>query len=143
MSDEKRDARAVAEAIREAAVGSIDVPVTLEIVPTDPADLPAAMVRMLPGDPVVRRYRCGDWIGRQKWALYLRVDARDTARRIEAVAKLQGASERLEAAALRLPAGYEHRGTEADGTPTMQDATEGYETWQVTFETQFKRYRTR
>lgn len=143
MSGEQRDARAVAAAIHEAAIASIDVPATLEIIPTDPGDLPAAMVRMLPGDPVVRRYRCGDWIGRQRWALYLRADARDTEQRVDAVAKLQEASERLEAAALRLPEGYEHRSTEADGTPAMQDAAEGYETWQVTFETQFKRYRTR
>lgn len=141
MSDEKRDARAVADAVYAAAAGTMDAPVTLEIVPTEPGELPAAMVRMLPGDPVVRRYRCGDWIGRQKWALYLRVDARDTSQRVEAVARLQEASDRLEALALDLPQGYEHRATEADGTPTMQDATADYETWQVTFETQFKRYR--
>lgn len=141
MSDEKRDARAVVAAVYVAAADAVDAPVTLEIIPVEPESLPAAMVRMLPGDPVARRYRCGDWIGRQKWALYLRVDARDTAQRVEAVATLQEASDRLEAAPLDLPEGFEHRSTEADGTPTMQDAAEGYETWQVTFETQFKRYR--
>lgn len=142
MSDE-RGTRAVADALYTMAEGLVDGSVGLEIVPTDPADLPAAMVQMLPGDPVRRRYKNGDWIGIQKWALYLRVSARDEAQRVRAIETIQDATDRLEDAEPDLPAGFDFRGTEADGTPTMRDATEDYETWQVTFTTEFKRTRER
>lgn len=142
MSDE-RGVRAVADALYTMAEGIMDMPTTLEIVPTDPADLPAAMVQMLPGDPVRKKYKNGGWIGAQKWALYLRVSARDEAQRISAIETLQEATDRIEDAAPELPEGCEYRGTAADGTPTMKDATEDYETWQVTFATEFKRTRER
>ena len=142
MSDE-RGTRAVADALYTMAAELVDAPAGLEIVPTEPADLPAAMVQMLPTDPVRRRYKNGDWIGVQKWALYLRVDARDTGQRVDAIGTLQAATDRVEDAVPDLPAGFEFRGTEADGTPTMRDATEDYETWQVTFVTEYKRTRER
>ena len=121
----------------------MDAPTTLEIVPTAPAELPAAMVQMLPGDPVRKRYKNGDWVGVQRWALYLRVAVRDTEQRVGAVEVLQEATDRIEDAVPDLPAGCEFRGTAADGTPTMRDAAEDYETWQVTFSTEFKRTRER
>lgn len=142
MSDEQ-GIRAVADALYTMAERVMDAPTTLEIVPTAPAELPAAMVQMLPGDPVRKRYKNGDWVGVQRWALYLRVAVRDTEQRVGAVEVLQEATDRIEDAVPDLPAGCEFRGTAADGTPTMRDATEDYETWQVTFSTEFKRTRER
>lgn len=142
MSDEKKDARTVAAAIYQAVADSANMPVTLEIVPTSPEDLPAAMVRMLPTkQPVVRRYGCGDWVGRQLWGICYRVDVRDNAQRTEAVAVLQGLADNAESLIPLLPEGIEFQGTEASDMPTLIDATSDYETWQVTFTTKFKRRR--
>ncbi len=91
MSDEQ-GIRAVADALYTMAERVMDAPTTLEIVPTAPAELPAAMVQMLPGDPVRKRYKNGDWVGVQRWALYLRVAVRDTEQRVGAVEVLQEAT---------------------------------------------------
>lgn len=144
MSDEKRDARTVAAAIYQAVAESASIPVTLEIIPTNPADLPAAMVRMLPTkQPIVKRYGCGDWVGRQLWGICYRVDARDNAQRTEAVAVLQALADDAESLIPLLPEGIEFQGTEASDMPALIDATNDYETWQVTFATEFKRRRAR
>lgn len=131
--------RAVADALLRLAQSVMGEPTTLEIIPTDPLELPAAMVQMLPGSSIVKKYKSGDWIGRQSWALYLRLAAPDTEQRVSAIERLQRATDRIEDAAIKLPTGFEFRSTVADGTPTMRDATEAYETWQVTFATEFKR----
>lgn len=143
MTNDGMDVRGVADAIYTMVERALDVPVGLEIVTVRPEEMPAAMVQMLPGDPVVKRYRCGDWIGSQRWALYLRVAVRDTAGRIDAVAALSGAADILEAAAPDMPTGYWFQRTETLTSPAMRDATDDYETWQVTFATQFKRTRER
>ena len=91
MSDEQ-GIRAVADALYTMAERVMDAPTTLEIVPTAPAELPAAMVQMLPGDPVRKRYKNGDWVGVQRWALYLRVAVRDMARVDDTQLKNTGAN---------------------------------------------------
>ena len=57
---------------------------------------PCAMVRVLPGDPVVRRYRAGGGVFRVAYAVYLRVRAPSQDGRVAGIELLRGLAARVE-----------------------------------------------
>ena len=58
-------------------------PVNLETAPADGST--ALMLRTLAASKIVRRYKSGGYIARYEFAVWLRVGARDTAARLEAM----------------------------------------------------------
>lgn len=62
-----------------------------------PEGLPAAMVKVSPGDPVVRRYRSGGGVYRIGYEVYLKAHAATQAARIAALERLRGLAARIEA----------------------------------------------
>ena len=134
----------VAACLFLAAAKEYEDALTFEIVPTDPAQLPAAMVRMLStSDPVVRAYRCGDCIARQRWAVCYRVNVHSDEQRADAVAAIEQLAQVACDAVPELPAGCEFYQTTTTDVPTLIEATSDYETWQVSLETTYKRIRLR
>jgi len=136
MSDE--DVKVVTDSVLTMAEQLLGVSVGLEVITTKAAEMPQMMVQTLPCETVVRRYRCGDYIGQHEWALYLRVAAGDTQGRLDAVRTLTDAAEAVRKAVPPMPAGFTFMSTTGGVTPTMVDATEQYETYRVDFTTQYK-----
>ena len=62
-----------------------------------PAGSPAAMVKVSPGDPLVRRYRSGGGVYRVAYEVYVRVHAPDQAGRIAGLELLRGLAARIQA----------------------------------------------
>ena len=121
-----------------------DEVVTFEVMPVDPIDMPGYMVRMLDTtDAVVRAYRCGDTIRRQRWAVCVRVDATSDAQRAEAVAEVDDLAEAARDAVPSLPSGFEFHTTSSTRMPSLTAANDVYDTWQVTLETTYMRRRLR
>lgn len=136
------DVGVMTDAVLTAAEDALATPVQLEIITTDPEEMPQAMVQTLPSE-VVRRYKNGDYIARHNWRLHLRVPVSDTAERIDAIESLSEIAAAIRRTVPPMPAGYEFAGTRGGATPVLEDATEAFETYQVTFETEFKRSRER
>lgn len=136
------DVGVMTDAILTAAEAALGSPVQLEIITTDPAEMPQAMVQTLPSE-IVRRYKNGDYVGRHNWRLYLRIPVADTGERVDAIESLSEFAAAIRRTVPPMPAGFEFAGTRGGATPVLEDATEAFETYQVTFETEFKRSRER
>ena len=66
---------------------------------------PCAMVKVSPGDPLVRRYRSGGGVYRVAYEVYVRVHAPDQAGRVAGLELLRGLAARIQAG--ETPAGPE------------------------------------
>lgn len=120
------------------------VPVSLEIISTKKENLPAAMQQSLPSSRVVKAYKSGSYIGEYRWSLFLRVAVEDTNGRLAASLLLQEAAEEAENTIPVMPQGFTFYGTRVESsTPTLRDATEQYETYEVTLVTNYKRSKER
>lgn len=137
------DVKVVTDSIYTMVEGVLGAEVRLEIITTKPEEMPQMMVHTIPNDPVIKRYKCGDYLGKHDWGLYLRIATSDTAARIDAVEALNDAAELIRNAVPKMPAGFEYGKTKGGLNPTLADATDQYETWQVTFSTEYKRSRER
>ena len=135
----EQDKKVMADSVFTMVEDTLDTPVRLEIITTRAEEMPQMMLHSVPSDPVVRQYKCGDYIGKHDWELYLRIGLGDTSQRIEAVEALSAAAGLIEKAVPEMPQGFEYIKTRTTLTPGLNDATDSFETYLVTFSTEFKR----
>ena len=87
MSDLSNLSKAVFFAVEAALPDNLEI--AYEYMPADPEKLPALSMQTLTGDPVERRYVDGSYIGRYRFAIYLRQASEDDTGRLDAVTTLE------------------------------------------------------
>lgn len=136
------DIRVLTDSVLTMVEDTLDTPVQLEIITVRPDEMPQMMVQTLPAE-TVKTYKNGDYIGRHNWNLYLRIPVTDTAERIDAIASLSEASALIRNVTPKMPAGFAFDSTKGGATPVLEDVTESFETYRVTFRTEYKRSKER
>lgn len=112
-------------------------PLHYESMPARREQLPAASMQTLAGDPRVRSYLDGSYIGRYRFALYVRQSADDSGGRLDAMAAIEAMAEAADGAAYDLPDGYDFHRIEQDSLPRAVSAEDGFDDYQVTFSVQY------
>ncbi len=136
IDDQAEISGAVFDAI-EAALPDGAPRIHFEYMPADKAMLPAASMQTLAGDPYVRRYVDGSYIGRYRFAIYLRQASDDDGSRLDAMATLGQIATAVNAAAFTLPDGYDFHRCIQDTLPHRIAADDAFDDWQVTFTVQY------
>lgn len=136
IDDQAEISGAVFDSIEEALPASLPR-IHYEYMPADKTMLPAASMQTLAGDPYVRRYIDGSYIGRYRFAIYLRQASDDDGSRLDAMATLEQIAKTVNTTAMALPDGYDFHRCIQDTLPHKIDAEDSFDDYQVTFTVQY------
>lgn len=120
---------------------SLDLVCEYEYLPATSSELPCVTMQTLTGTPVEREYLDGAYIANYRFALYLRMEAADTASRLSGRKVLDALAKEFAVAKLDFGESYDIWEQRIDTLPCRIAAEEAWADYQVTLTIKYKSHR--